>query len=182
MDFSNNQMVIIAIVAGVIIILALVSVISSRRRKKQDEEMNTFSTYKSTSGPKAVPENKPVKTSNYKFSLETGETIDQNDSCDISHTAKAITENDILTKMEEKLSKLNVSEERKERLMQQVRMELQKNNAEQKDTVTEKIEMIQNSKLSETQKKKVIEMLNKHNQNPNNEESVDHLFDGHEDK
>jgi len=175
MEFTNNQIVIIAIVAGVIVILALVSAISSRRRKKQDEEMNSFSSYKSTSGPKAIPKSKPVETSNYKFSLETGEALDGDDSNNVITTTSTVSENDVMQKMEEKLSKMNISEKQKERFMQQVKMGLQQNHTEQTQSITERIQMVQNSSLSDSQKKKVIDMLNKRNQNPA-ENSIDNMF------
>jgi hypothetical protein len=182
MEFTDNQIVIIAIVAGVIITLALVSVISSRRRKKQDEEMNTFSTYKNTSGPKTAPKSKPVETSNYKFSLETGEALDGDDSNNVITTTSTVSENDVMQKMEEKLSKMNISEKQKERFMQQVKMGLQQNHSEQTQTTVEKIEMIQKSNLSDAQKKKVIDSIKSRSLETPGEQKIDDIFDIFENK
>ena len=68
-----------------------------------------------------------------------------------------------------------ISEKQKERFMQQVKMGLQQNHTEQTQSITERIQMVQNSSLSDSQKKKVIDMLNKRNQNPA-ENSIDNMF------
>jgi hypothetical protein len=178
MEFSDNQIVIIVIVVVVIVVFALFSFI---RKKKQENEMNTFSSYKSTSGPKSAPEIKPLEKTNYKFSLDTGEEIEGTESNDIYSLSSQGPSDALLSRMEEKLKTLNISEEQKERVIQQFKLGLAKNKTEPTHTFEEKIEIIQNSDMSDAQKEKVIDALKKRHQNPS-KESIDNLFDALDDK
>jgi hypothetical protein len=166
MELSTTNIIAIFVVIDIIILIIVLTYISRKRRRKQEEEMNSYNTFSSISKPK-VTEKKETEPYKYKFSIETGEEIKAdktnettgNESDDIFSLFESKTDSEITIKVEENLDLLDLSDTQKGKIMEKLKSHLAEKLAENQPQIDEKITIIEDSKLTEAQKEKVIEFL-----------------------
>lgn len=168
MELSTTNLIAIFVVIDIIILIIVLTYISRKRRRKQEEEMNSFSSYSSISKPKPTEKKEIEPQANkYKYSIETGEEIKVdktnettgNKSDDIFSLFESKTDSEITIKVEENLDLLDLSDTQKEKIMEKLKSHLAEKLAENQPQIDEKITIIEDSKLTEAQKEKVIEFL-----------------------
>jgi LPXTG-motif cell wall-anchored protein len=152
MDFTGQNPALFAVIGVTILVLIIYALISRRRRKMQERDMGDSYYYSSPS--KAKENNKEVtEKSPYKFSPETGELL--NTGGTDTENSPAFSEQKEIKIIEEHIRKADLTESQKQMALEEIKkhMSVPKKNLEILD---ENVRTIQNSSLSDRQKKKLI--------------------------